>query len=158
MIKRILLSLLLGFMIIAVAVSFAMIISNDTTEPIVDARLEAAVNQWRYDMYRAHIDCAAAYNRIDIIRVRAGDGLHAGGSDIVRGEVSVTLTQLEAGEYSTMGTIYHELGHQVFHLSHNSCTLMRPQTWTEEEYREHWEEWVNEYLQECIKHEFDSKY
>lgn len=158
MIKRILFLLLVAGTVLASVVAFAVIISNDTTEPLVDLRLTDAVTEWRHDMYRAKIDCDAAYNRINIIRVRFGDGLHSGCSDRITGEITVSISQLQAGPYSIKGTLYHELGHHVFHLSHGSCAIMRQQVWTEEEYREHWKEWTQEYLQECIKHEFESKY
>lgn len=158
MIRKIIGLLMLAAVVLAVTVSLALMLSSDSTEPMVDTRLESAVDEWRQDMYHAHIDYVNAYNRIDIIRVRAGDGLHSGSSDLIKGEVSVTLTQLDSGKYSVMGTLYHELGHQVFRLEHGSCALMRNQVWTESEYREHWEEWKREYIQECIKHEFNSKY
>jgi hypothetical protein len=141
---------MLAMVVLAVTVSIADILSRHQTEPLVDRRLQPTVDEWRLDMHRAGISYEKGYNRINIIRVRAGDGLHSGGSDRWSGEVSVFLSQLEAGPYSVKGTLYHELGHQVFRLDHGSCALMRQHVWTEAEYRENWAEWTKEYL-ECIK-------
>lgn len=158
MIRKIIGLLMLAAVVLAVTVSLALMLANDQTEPLVDLRLQSAVDEWRLDMHRARISYEKGYNRIDIIRVGERDGLHSGSSDRVTGEVAVGLSQIEAGPYSIKGTLYHELGHQVFHLGHGSCALMRQQVWTEAEYQENWAEWNREYLQECIKREFESKY
>lgn len=158
MIRKIIGLLMLATVVLAVTVSIADMLSNDQTEPLVDLRLQPTVDEWRLDMHRAGISYEKGYNRINIIRVRAGDGLHSGGSDRWTGEVSVFLSQLEAGPYSVKGTLYHELGHQVFRLDHGSCALMRQQVWTEAEYRENWAEWTKEYLQQCSKKEVEYNY
>jgi len=150
MIRKIIGLLMLAMVVLAVTVSIADMLSSHQTEPLVDRRLQPAIDEWRLDMHRAGISYEKGFNKITIIRVRAGDGLHSGGSDSWTGEVSVFLSQLEAGPYSVKGTLYHELGHYIFRLDHDCCAIMRQQVWEEEEYREHWAEWTKEYL-ECIK-------
>jgi len=124
---------------------------RDGEEPYISKDLIPFVKEWRVDMKRARIPYRESYIRIDEIVVVSDYGHNAGGSNILFGTVKVSLYQLQEGPWSTRGTLYHELGHSVFGLRHDSCHLMRGVAWSEEEYRDNWDYWLREYLDECKK-------
>lgn len=121
----------------------------------VDSRLGEALGQWRQDM--TGIEYSGGWSRLSrlyVARLQSKSGC----SDLAKQEIIIDEDQLEAGPYSTAGTLYHELGHYLFKLEHGSCSLMRKNSWTEEEYRQNWSQFVEEYRTACEKQELEAKY
>ena len=128
-------------------------ILRDKEEPYVSRDLVPFVKEWKRDMASAHIKYREAYLRVDEITVVSSFVHKAGSSNLLLGTIKISMHQIEEGPWSTRGTLYHELGHQVFGLRHGSCHLMRAETWGEEEYKNNWDFWLREYLDECKKSE-----
>jgi len=129
------------------------------SEPLIDPSIKPYVEEWKRDMDRAGIDYRAAYGRLDRIEVRpysvegaAGETQTGARTIIIYGK------QIERGEYSTRETVYHELGHWVFHLEHGSCTIMETNARSNAKIEARWSEAVDEYLEACKKLEINSKY
>jgi hypothetical protein len=125
-------------------------------EPWVDPLLEQYVVEWKEDMQRADIDYRLGFSRIEKIIICSD--CKAGYSDRGAHEVAISLEQLEIGPSSARGTIYHELGHAVFNLQHGSCTIMRSTSLTEEELRESWSEFKEEYLIQCKNNWYEARF
>lgn len=125
-------------------------------EPAVDPRLVQWVDEWKRDMQRAEIDYAAGFGRID--RITICEDCRAGYSDRGDREIAVSREQLAMGPNSARGTIYHELGHAVFNLQHESCSIMRSKSWDETEYAVYWTAFVEEYINECKSNWYEAKF
>lgn len=124
-------------------------------EPEVEYRLVQWVDEWKRDMKNAGIDYAAGFGRI--CRIKVCEDCKAGYSDRGDREIAVSIEQLKAGPYSARGTIYHELGHAVFNLQHGSCNIMRSNSWAEDEYANYWNDFVEEYINECKSNWYEAK-
>lgn len=130
--------------------------SAPTREPWVDPFLEQYVLEWKDDMQREGIDYEQGFSRIE--RIVICEDCKAGYSDRGDREIAVSKEQLMIGPYSTRGTIYHELGHSVFNLQHGSCNIMQSMSPTEEELRERWTLFTEEYLTHCKDNWYEARF
>ena len=104
------------------------------------------VNEWKADMKSAGIDYDMGFN--DIKSIRLGKPLFngLGRSDLMSGLIQISPENFKLGEFSTKTTVYHELGHYVLKLEHNSCIIMEKGNRKESFYRENWEGCLTEYI------------
>jgi len=129
-----------------------------TEKPVVDPNLKEFVDDWQCDMKTANIDFLTGFNRISNISLVAAENPYAGKMEYSTRSIKINRRQLESGYYRTRATVYHELGHYVFKLEHGSCAIMQENCQSEEELKENWKEWINEYLQLCINNSLEAKY
>ena len=147
---------LIVILLLLVTVGISFTIDRDTAPPQVNVTLKPIVKKWQDEMVGAGIDYTNGFNRVDEVKVGNLNGDRVGFSTTKT--VIVDRRQFATGPYSTMCTVYHELGHAVFHLSHESCIIMNKRTESEEFYREQWPKLVAEYLAVCQANEFEAKY
>lgn len=129
--------------------------------PKVDLELEPYVDQWQADMKKAGLDYEAGFNRIDsIVVVPYHNTAAAGRFNKANGCISIVQAEIDnSGPLQLRVLLYHELGHYVFDLEHcDRCIIMNPELNSEEFYEEHWEEAINEYINQCAENEFEAKY
>lgn len=143
-------------LLITIGISFT--IGRDTTPPQINVTLKPIVDQWQDEMIGAGITYTNGFNRVDAVQVGNLNGDRVGVYTSFTRTIIIDRKQLVASLYSTMCTVYHELGHAVFHLSHESCIIMNKRTESEEFYREQWPTLVAEYLAACQANEFEAKY
>ncbi len=124
--------------------------SNRTIESDAEKQaVDSAIGIWKQEMKNANIDYTAGFNRISAIRIIRSDGKHAGIQSNTTGIIYISESRINNGPYSILATVYHELGHAVFHLPHGCCELMNVRVYSEEKYKEHWEEYKQEYMEVC---------
>jgi len=145
-------------LILFVTVGISFTIGRDDTPPNVNVTLKPIVDQWQDEMVRAGIEYTHGFNRVDEVQIGNLNGDLVGLSTTYNKTIMVDRRQLVAGPYSTWCTLYHELGHAVFHLSHESCIIMNERTESEEFYRDEWPKILAEYLATCRANEFEAKY
>lgn len=125
--------------------------------PEVDPRLDSVVTQWEKDV--DNIDYQNGFYRLDHIKVVKDLGPACGHYDFGTRTITVSEDRLDAGPYSLMTTVYHELGHYVFKLEHDySESIMHPNSYSEEYYRENWDVLLSKYLSKCRANEWEAKY
>lgn len=124
--------------------------------PQVDPRIDSVVTQWQEDVSR--LDYTNGFNRLDHIKVVKDLGPACGHYDFGTRTITVSEERLEAGPYSLMATVYHELGHYVFKLEHSYAGIMNDKSYTEEYYRENWDVLLEDYLRMCEANEWEAKY
>jgi len=137
-------------------ISFLLAGRSSGEEPLVDKRLSPYFEEWKRDMRKAGLDYSVALSRVD--RIEVCEDCKAGYSDRGDREIAVSREQLEIGPNSVRGTLYHELGHSIFNLQHESCNIMRSKCWTEEEYELYWPDFLVEYINECNNSWYESRF
>ena len=126
--------------------------------PDVDQTLISLVEEWRQLMENNGIEHEAGFNRIDIIRI-SYDNSMSGHSDKINREIVINENQLRSGLYSSRAVVYHELGHYVFCLKHDSKkSIMYSKDLGESYYKNNWETLQNNYINKCKDKEYEGKY
>lgn len=135
------------------ALSLFMIIRNSqqSRRPYVHPKLEPYVQSWEQDIRRAGLFSKKGFNQVGKIVLIETDNQYSGRVNLRTREIAINCRQLEMGHFRTLCTVYHELGHLIFRLEHNSCEIMAERCQTEQYIGENWIEMVDEYLQACRK-------
>lgn len=156
---RLIFRMLLAGAIIWVVIIAIANLTRSKVAPKVDPALAGIVEEWRWDIESANLQYESAFNRLNLIGLSTDpDAKYAGVTEMGKRRILVTKRQIESGTYRARATVYHELGHFVFKLEHGSCRIMAEKCPSEEELKENWAQYVNEYLQLCINNSFEAKY
>jgi hypothetical protein len=143
------------FLFISIGAAAAMIfLSTESKEPKVDTELVALVEDWKSDMNSAGIRYDAGFGRIDRIIV-TDDPSYGGHFSKASRTIYISRSQLEQGPYSAKAALYHELGHYVFDLEHDTYGIMYKQSYQEEYYKSNWSTFLDEYLKTCKANEWE---
>ena len=110
----------------------------------VDPSLETLVEEWKSEMTEHGIPYEDQYKRIRRIEIVNDYGV-AGQCDHTNRIITIDKDQLLKGYYTTKVVLWHELGHYVFDLDHTDG-IMKSHTYSEELYKQNWEEMKVEYL------------
>jgi hypothetical protein len=132
--------------------------AHDESRPEISPELEPYVQSWEQDMQSSGIHYRQGFNRIAKIIVAPRNKEYAGMTDVTNRSICVNLRQLDSGNLRTLCTVYHELGHYVFKLDHNSCEMMEERCPSEEYLQENWVELQQEYRIVCKEKEIESRY
>ncbi len=144
-------------LITSITISF-MLSTNNKGNQIIDHKIESLVDEWKLSMDSSRINYHNGFNRIKRIQIGTIENRYVGLSNKGTQSIFISDSQAKAGAYSLRGTLYHELGHYVFNLSHNSCGIMRDVVYNKTEYKTNWLKLKKEYLKCCKENEFESKY
>ena len=145
--KSIRISFLLASLIMLGATRFS---ENTIKSDEAKLAVESAISTWKKDMQNVNIDYVPGLSKITAIRIIDSDGKHAGIQSNATGIIYIAEGRINKGPYSILATVYHELGHAVFHLPHGSCELMNVHVYSEEKYNEYWNEYKQEYMEVCV--------
>ena len=115
----------------------------------VDPSLETLVEEWKSEMTEHGLPYKDEYKRIrriEIVSDYGVDGL-AGQSNPTNRTITIGKAQVLKGYYTTRVVLWHELGHYVFKLDHvHGIEIMNKHTYSEEIYKENWENMKMSYL------------
>ena len=125
------------------------VIIGEQTGPNISSGLLPYVNEWKADMNEAGIAYEEGF--YDIRQISIVDFVfdNAGKSNRMQHLVYIDEQAFKAGPYSVKATLYHELGHYVFQLEHDSCVLMEKTGRNEDDYADNWEVYLAQYLSLC---------
>jgi|688.fasta_scaffold59798_9 hypothetical protein len=137
-----------GILFVAVLVTFWISSAAPQKEPWVDARLRPAVLEWQRDLDREGVQWRRGWSRVDSVVVRRVED-RFGRWEKSKRTVVISPVAIERGAETLRATVYHELGHAVFHLGHHGEGLMQGCGHRNERYAEKWNEMVEEYISFC---------
>lgn len=123
----------------------------DVPRPYVkEEYLKAALNEWINDMktHGINYDGLSRVKSITMVNRHAP----AGEYDRATHHLTISYETVEAGPYSLLGVLYHELGHGAFSFGHSANAIMREQSYQEREWKANWPVFKQEYLNDCKQH------
>jgi predicted metal-dependent hydrolase len=98
---------------------------SERTIPIeIDEPLIKYVEEWFSDMEKNNIDYSNIKTLRKIIITTELDSDIGGISNTWERKIKINSLCLKHGEWYTRYVVYHELGHYVFEMEHNSCFIM----------------------------------
>jgi len=121
----------------------------------VSGRLIPIVDEWKQSMKDNNIPIARfdMIKKIQIVPDHIID-YKAGYCDPRMRLIYISQSTMQAGHIAIKGAVWHELGHYVFRLEHQSgLNLMNPDILTDEVYLNNWDTLKTDYLKQCIYHE-----
>lgn len=135
--------------LVIVSAATAIILTNDSTGPEIDPRLKDYISDWQKELDLAQIEYEPGFNRLTEIRMIRLPSSKAGYYREWSRSIVISTSQAELGPWSIRATLYHELGHAVFGLSHLNGSIMATHSFTEKEIISNWDQWLAEYLDYC---------
>lgn len=133
------------FTVCVLIVSLLVLWRDYSSAPYIDPALVKYVKEWSRDMDSADIRYTHVFNSIDNIILY--DGPEFGESDIRTIKVNRDLLR---SEWLVRQTVYHELGHNIFKLEHDTVeSIMYSNNLGEEFYKNNWTQLKNYYITKC---------
>lgn len=120
----------------------------------VDPRLKPYVVEWCWRMEQAGIPWQSKFQDLVSIKVEpySVDSREVGNSWRWTHTITINERFIDVSPCVIRSTIFHELGHAVFELDHECCTIMKTTTYTNYQiYCDQWDLFVKEYLVQCKK-------
>ena len=120
-------------------------------DPIVDHRLQPALNEWKAAMDSMGISVKKDLNRLRSITVSVeAESEWIGTANRLDNTIKISEKVFQRGPYAVKAALYHELGHYVFNLNHTEhFGIMYYKSYDEEVYQSNWEEMTSYYYSSC---------
>lgn len=123
---------------------------------LVDPALKPYVREWCYEMEQAGLDWEPGFRNLRSIQLAdySVDEVETvgGRTDFNKHTITVNRKYAQNGSCIARNVVFHELGHAVFDLPHNCCSIMNTDgTKDNRQYCESWSLMVREYVVQCKK-------
>ncbi len=128
--------------------------TNNATE--IDSCLIDCVNEWRSTLLSEGFDSKPVFTSLRSIKIKKLSEEMVGITHYYKKTIEIDPAILTQGTFALRATIYHELGHYAFGLNHESCKIMSTTILSEKEYKEHWDDMKNEYIELIRKQDFET--